>query len=151
MKDTLGSLAVLLFPTLMIIWAWKNRIRSAVTCRERLSLFVLTILTVDLAFCAVSLSWSFFGAREGSGVRRWQLTADLVTCGFWVSAFALILAIVCTAARKGPVRPRIGQKFVLILLSLAAMLFWFATLIPVNDFYAIEEAREVASHASKSK
>jgi hypothetical protein len=151
MKDTLGSLAVLILPTLVIFWAWKNRIRSAVSWRERLGLFVLTIVTADLAFCAVCLLWSFFGAKQGSGVTRWQLTADLVTCGFWVSAFALIAAIVCKAGTKGPVRARVGQKFVLILLSLAATLFWFAISIPVNDFYAVEAAREAASHAPQTK
>ena len=151
MKDTLVSLAVLMLPAFVIIWAWKNRISPAVSWRERLSLFVLTIMTVDFAFCAVCLLWSFFGAKQGSGVTRWQLTADLVMCAFWVSAFALILAIVCSAGTKSPVRARVGQKFVLILLSIAATLFWFAMSIPVNDFYAIEAAREAASYATQTK
>lgn len=149
MKDNLVSLAFLILPTLAIAWAWKNRIRVAVGWRERLSLLALTVLAADLVYSAVFLLWPYFGAKQGSGVGRWQITAQLVAFGFWLSAFALTSAIVCKCGTTA--KARVGQRFVLVLLSLAAMFFWFAMAIPVSDFHAIEGAREAASHASETK
>src|SRR5215469_10995501 len=92
--ETLVSLVLLILPTLVILWAWRTRNRQAVTWRERLSSLTLSILTVNLAYCAVFLLWPYFGAVLGSGAARWELTAKLVAFGFWVSAFTLTLATV---------------------------------------------------------
>lgn len=151
MKDNLISLAVLILPTLAIAWAWKNRIRVAVSWRERLSLLALTVLAADLMYCAVFLLWPYFGAKQGGGVRRWELTAQLVAFGFWLSVLALTSAIVCKGGTTAPAKARVGQRFVLVIMSLAAMFFWFAMAIPVSDFHAVEGAREAASHASPTK
>ncbi len=137
MKDTLESLAVLIPPALAIGWAWKNYPRQAVTWRERLSVLTLTLLTVDLAFCAVFFLWPYFGARVGGGAARWELTAKFVMLGFYGSAFALFSAIICKNAKL---------RVALAVLSLAATCFWYVMLIPVSDFWAVERAREAASH-----
>lgn len=102
----------------------------------------LVVLTADLAYCALFLLWPYFGAKLGSGVGRWELTARLVAVGFWASSLALILAIVCKAGK---------QKYALVALSLVAMVFWFTMRVPVTNFYVVEGARQAASQSAQPR
>jgi hypothetical protein len=87
-------------------------------------------------YCALFFFWSYFGATLGSGVHRWERILTLVACGFWLSALALVFAVV---ANPGRVRR------LLLLLSVAGVAFWFVMQIPVSDFLAVEHARQAAS------
>ncbi len=98
----------------------------------------LTALTLDVIYCGVFLLWPYFGAKLGSGVHRWERTLSLVGYGFWLSALALVFAV---AANPGRVRK------LLLVLCIVSAAFWFFMQLPVNDFLAVEQARQATSQA----